>query len=158
MGTKKYLWVLLSLFLAASMILASCAPQAAATPTTAPAQQGSTQAPAPTVTQPPAPTAASAKVLKARIRGDITNLDTANVTGDVEDSIDRAVMDGLFRYDANGELQPQLVDTYTVSSDGLTIDITLRKGVMWQRGYGELTMDDVKFSYERFLHIRARLF
>ena len=159
MGTKKHLWVLLSLVLAASMLMASCAPQAAATPTTAPVQQGSTQAPAPTATQPPAPTAtqppaptaAGPKALKVRIRGDITNLDTANVTGDVEDSIDRAVMDGLFRYDANGQLQPQLVDTYTVSSDGLTINITLHKGVMWQSGYGELTMDDVKYSYERFL-------
>ncbi len=71
--------------------------------------------------------------------------------GAVEDTIDRAVMEGLFRYDADGKLQPQLAETYTVSPDGLTIDFTLHKGVMWQRGYGELTMDDVKFSYERFL-------
>ena len=82
---------------------------------------------------------------------DITDLDTANVTGAVEDTIDRAVMEGLFRYDADGKLQPQLAETYAVSPDGLTIDFTLHKGVMWQRGYGELTTDDVKFSYERFL-------
>ncbi len=60
-------------------------------------------------------------------------------------------MEGLFRYDADGKLQPQLAETYSVSPDGLTIDFTLHKGVMWQRGYGELTTDDVKFSYERFL-------
>ncbi|HUI89068.1 MAG TPA: ABC transporter substrate-binding protein [Anaerolineales bacterium] len=148
---RKNLWFLLSLLIVASMLIIGCAPQATATPAAAPAQGGATQAPAPTATQPPAPIAAGPKVLKVRIRGDITNLDTANVTGDVEDSIDRAVMEGLFRYDATGKLVPQLVDTYSVSPDGLTISFTLKKGVMWQGGYGELTMDDVKFSYERFL-------
>jgi peptide/nickel transport system substrate-binding protein len=33
----------------------------------------------------------------------------------------------------------------------MTIDFTLHKGVQWQRGYGELTTEDVKYSYERFL-------
>ncbi len=167
MRIGKHLWFLLSLLMAASMILASCATPSA--PTTAAVQptqqpvkeQAATQPPAvqPTIapTQPPAPTetaappTTSSKVLKVRIAGDITNLDTANVTGSVEDAIDRAVMDGLFRYDANGKLQPQLAETYSVSPDGLTVDFTLRKGIKWQRGYGELTMDDVKYSYERYL-------
>ncbi len=148
---KKNLWLLLSLLMVASMLIVSCAPQATATSAPAPTQAVATQAPAATTAPTTVPTAAGPKVLKARIRGDITNLDTANVTGDVEDSIDRAVMEGLFRYDATGKLVPQLVDTYSVSPDGLTISFTLHKGVMWQGGYGELTMDDVKFSYERFL-------
>ncbi len=150
MDMKKYLWPLLSLILVASMLLAGCAPQASPAPqaTTPPnVAPQATEAP----TQAPPPTEAAPKVLKARIRGDITNLDTANVTGSVEDSIDRAVMEGLFRYSADGKLEPQLAETYSVSPDGLTIDFTLRKGVMWQGGYGELTTDDVKFSYERFL-------
>ncbi len=165
MKINKRLWFLFSLLLAGSMVLASCAPQAGVTPTTAPRSISPTQAPVNTAvapTQPPAaptattaaataPPSASAKVLKVRITGDITNLDTANVTGHVEDTIDRAVMEGLFRYSPAGILEPQLAETYTVSADGLTVDFTLRKGVMWQRGYGELTMDDVKYSYERFL-------
>ncbi len=168
MNIKKHLWFLASLLLVASMIMVSCAPQAGAPATAAPTSPppaAPTQAPANTVapaptqaptqpapTQPPAPTAAAApKVLKVRIAGDITNLDTANVTGKEEDAIDRAVMEGLFRYSPDGKLEPQLVDTYTVSPDGLTVDFTLRKGVKWQRGYGDLTMDDVKYSYERFL-------
>lgn len=165
MKIKKQLWVELSLLLVASMLLASCAAPAATTApaapaaTTAPAAPAATTAPAaPAATTAPAapaattaPAAAAAKVLKVRINGDITNMDTANVTSKTEDTIDRAVMEGLFRYDASGKLQPQLVDTYTVSPDGLTISFTLHKGVMWQGGYGELTMDDVKYSYERFL-------
>ncbi len=163
MKIKKHLWFLASLLLVASMLVASCATAAptnppAAAPTQAPANTSApaapTQAPQPTATQPPAPTAtavAEPKVLKVRITGDITNLDTANVTGKEEDTIDRAVMEGLFRYNAEGKLEPQLAETYTVSPDGLTVDFTLRKGVKWQRNYGELTMDDVKYSYERFL-------
>ncbi len=172
MKIKKHLWFLFSFMLAASMVIASCA---TASPTTAPATTAPIQAPAntnppaptqapantnapaptqpapqPTATQPPA-ASTNPKVLKVRIMGDITNMDTANVTGKEEDTIDRAVMEGLFRYGPDGKLEPQLVDTYTVSPDGLTVDFTLRKGVKWQRGYGELTMDDVKFSYERFL-------
>jgi peptide/nickel transport system substrate-binding protein len=166
MKLKKQLWVELSLLIVATMLLTSCAspaaptqapaaapttPPAAAAPTTAPVVQPTTPPAAPTTAPTAVPAATSSKVLKVRISGDITNLDTANVTGHVEDTIDRAVMEGLFRYDASGKLVPQLVDTYSVSPDGLTISFTLHKGVMWQGGYGELTMDDVKYSYERFL-------
>ncbi|HXV44710.1 MAG TPA: ABC transporter substrate-binding protein, partial [Anaerolineae bacterium] len=35
------------------------------------------------------------------------------------------------------------------SEDGLTIDFKLKEGVQFQGGYGELTAEDVKFSYER---------
>jgi peptide/nickel transport system substrate-binding protein len=91
------------------------------------------------------------KILKVRLVRDINNLDSANVTGAVEDTVDRTVMEGLFRYDAEGKLQPQLAESYKVSDDGLTIDFTLHKGVQWQRGYGELTTEDVKYSFERFL-------
>jgi peptide/nickel transport system substrate-binding protein len=144
MDKKKHLWPLVSLVLVTGMLLASCAPQATPAPVTGPQP---TEAP----TQAPAPTQAAPTVLKVRLIRDIENLDTANVTGSPEDSIDRAVMEGLFRYSADGKLEPQLAESYTVSPDGLSIDFTLRKGVMWQRGYGELTTDDVKFSYERFL-------
>ena len=157
---KKQLWFLVSALLVASMILSACgapatpAPAAPAAPadTAAPAAPAATQAPAATEAPAatPAPTAA-ANVLKVRLSKDISNLDSANVTGKEEDTVDRAVMEGLFRYDAQGKLQPQLAETYKVSADGLIIDFTLHKGVMWQRGFGELTTDDVKFSYERFL-------
>jgi len=156
---KKNLWYLLSFLLVASMLITSCASQVVSSPTASPSTGGSVQAPvatvapttAPTVAPTIAPTASGPKVLRVRISKDISNLDTDNVTGKEEDTVDRAVMEGLFRYDATGKLVPQLAETYSVSPDGLTIDFTLHKGVMWQRGYGELTTDDVKYSYERFL-------
>jgi len=153
MNIKKQLWFQLSLLVAVTMLIVSCAPQATSMPATAAPTQApaNTSAPANTATPAPTATASGPKILKARLIRDITDLDTDNVTGAVEDSIDRTVMEGLFRYDASGKLVPQLAQTYSVSPDGLTISFTLHQGVMWQRGYGELTMDDVKYSYERFL-------
>jgi peptide/nickel transport system substrate-binding protein len=144
---KRNLWFLLSLILAASMLMASCTPKA----TPAPEKEAATEAPAQAPTEVSEPADTSPKVLKVRLVRDINNLDTANVTGAVEDTVDRTVMEGLFRYNAAGELEPQLAESYTVSEDGLTIEFTLHKGVQWQRGYGELTTEDVKYSYERFL-------
>jgi peptide/nickel transport system substrate-binding protein len=149
---KKNLWYLLSFLLVASMLIASCAPKASPEQSAAPStgdSAASTQAPE--ATQPPVQEEAASKTIRVRLIRDINNLDTANVTGAVEDTIDRTVLEGLFRFNAAGELEPQLAETYSVSPDGMTIDFTLRKGIMWQRGYGELTTDDVKFSYERFL-------
>src|SRR5512138_401387 len=130
---KRNLWFLISLLAVASMLVASCTPQATPAPVkpdTNVATQAPTQAPAETA----APVETGPKVLKVRLIRDINNLDSANVTGAVEDTVDRTVMEGLFRYNAEGKLEPQLAESYKVSDDGLTIDFTLRKGVQWQRG------------------------
>ena len=34
--------------------------------------------------------------------------------------------------------------------DDKTIEFTLKKGIKWEQGYGEVTAEDVKFSFERF--------
>jgi peptide/nickel transport system substrate-binding protein len=158
---KKYAWIVTSLLLTLSMVLAGCAPQAtqtpsAAGPTEAPGKVAPTSppaAPAPTDTQPVQPTTAPTsepKILKVRIAKDIGNLDPAFIVGSEDDTVDRAIMEGLVRYNAQGKMENQLAETLKVSADGLRIDFKLREGVMWQKGYGELTTDDVKFSYERF--------
>lgn len=165
MKIKKQLWFQLSLLIVASMLLASCASPAtptpaAAEPTQAPVVSAPTQAPAPTsapvatqapATQAPAPTTAAPKILRMRLPKDIGNLDPAFIVGSEDDTVDRAVMDGLIRYNAQGKSENQLVDSLKVSDDGLVIDFKLKEGIKWQRGYGELTTEDVKFSYERFI-------
>ena len=163
---NKHLWILISALLVASMLLASCAPQVTPAPEVAaeteapaaeePAAPAATEPPAPAATEPPAPVAteppaSEPKVLKVRMGKDIGNLDPAFIVGSEDDMVDRAIMEGLVRYNAAGEMENQLAETLNVSEDGLTIEFKLREGVMWQRGYGELTTDDVKFSYERYL-------
>ncbi len=60
-------------------------------------------------------------------------------------------MDGLIRFNAAGEIENQLAETIETSEDGLVISFKLKEGIQWQRGYGELTTEDVKFSFERFI-------
>jgi ABC-type transport system substrate-binding protein len=123
MDTKRNVWFLLSLVLVASMLITSCgSPAAPSEPTSAPAAATEAPAQAPAATEEAAP-----KVLRVRLIRDINNLDSANVTGAVEDTIDRTVMEGLFRFNAEGKLEPQLAESYTISPDGLTIDFTLTK-------------------------------
>lgn len=59
------------------------------------------------------------------------------------------IYDTLFALDANGEVQPQMVDTVTRSDDGLTVTITLRDGLSWHDG-APVTADDTVASIKRW--------
>ena len=47
------------------------------------------------------------------------------------------------------ELLPQLATKWERSADGKVWTITLRQGVYFQEGWGELTAEDIKYTYER---------
>ncbi len=47
------------------------------------------------------------------------------------------------------ELEPDLAESYELSADGLEYTFHLRSGVQFHDGYGELTAEDVVFSYQR---------
>ena len=49
----------------------------------------------------------------------------------------------------SAELENDLAEDWSVSEDGLTYTFHLRHGVQFHDGYGELTAEDVKFSYDR---------
>ncbi|MDZ7844953.1 MAG: ABC transporter substrate-binding protein [Anaerolineales bacterium] len=96
--------------------------------------------------------AAEPKILRIRLYGDIQNLDPAFRISENDEVVSNAVMNGLVRYCPNSyELCNQLAEEIEQSEDGLEIRFKLREGVMWHDGYGELTTEDVKFSYERFI-------
>lgn len=44
------------------------------------------------------------------------------------------IYDTLFAFDSNNEIQPQMVDTWTVSEDGMHYSFTLRAGLKWHDG------------------------
>jgi len=46
-------------------------------------------------------------------------------------------------------IEGDLAEKWETSPDGLVWSFTLRKGVKWHKGYGEVTAEDVKFSFER---------
>jgi len=59
--------------------------------------------------------------------------------------------DGRFAL-SPAEFVPTLATEWSTSEDGLTWTFTLREGVQFHKGYGEMTSDDVKFSYERAIN------
>lgn len=92
------------------------------------------------------------KILRVRLYGDIQNLDPAFQISENDTVVANAVMDGLVRYCPNSyDLCNQLAEEVEESEDGLEIRFKLREGVMWHNDYGELTTEDVKYSYERLI-------
>jgi peptide/nickel transport system substrate-binding protein len=58
--------------------------------------------------------------------------------------------DGTFAV-TPGDFKPSLAESWTSSADARTWTFQLRKGVKFHGGYGELTADDVIFTFERLL-------
>ena len=90
--------------------------------------------------------------LRVRFGGDISILDPALIFQVENQTVAGHVYNGLVQYDqATNEIVPDLASAWDVSPDGTAYTFKLRSGVMWHKGYGELTADDVKFSFERVL-------
>jgi peptide/nickel transport system substrate-binding protein len=88
--------------------------------------------------------------LVVRVERDIQNLDPANRIGAVEGNILRAVMRRLVMFKPGSyEWEPDAAESIK-QVDETTIEFALKPGIMFQQDYGELTAEDVKFSYERF--------
>jgi len=135
---------------AALLGLGACAPQATPAPVVQPTTPP-TVAPAPTAT--PAPTTAPAgpRILRVRITHDIRTLDPAFTYSDVETFVAGCIFNGLVSYAPNSyDVVNELAESFVPSEDGTVIDFKLREGVQWHKGHGEVTAEDVKFSYERY--------
>lgn len=53
------------------------------------------------------------------------------------------------------EVEPSLATEWEMSDDAKTWTFTLREGVNFQKGYGEMTSEDVKFTFDRLLDPEA---
>ncbi len=147
--------------IALATILSSCA-----TPTTTvpgpvvatsvpPTSVPATKVPAtavPATAVPPTSAPAETKVLKIRLYGDIQVLDPAFYVSANDKVVGTNIYNGLVTYGANSyDIVNDLAESIETSEDGTVITFKLKEGVQWQNGYGEVTTEDVKFSYERFI-------
>ena len=90
--------------------------------------------------------------LRVRFGADIAILDPALIFQVENQTIAGHVYNGLVQYDqATNEIIPDLATSWEITPDGTEYTFKLHSGVMWHKGYGELTSDDVKFSFERVL-------
>ena len=76
-------------------------------------------------------------------QADLASLDPVWTTADVTRNYSLAVFDTLFGYDAQFNVQPQMVEGVKTESDGLTWDLTLREGLKFHDGEKVLARDCV---------------
>lgn len=97
-------------------------------------------------------TSASAETLRVRLETDIKNVDPAHWFSNIDQSVALPIYSGLIKENpATGEIEFDLATELEQSEDGRSVDFTIREGVQCHRGLGELTAEDVKFSFERFV-------
>jgi len=73
-------------------------------------------------------------------------------SGERELTIMTCLYDGLVKYkEGSWKVVPDLATSWDVSPDGKSVTFHLRKGVKFQKGYGEMTAEDVKFSFDRII-------
>ncbi|WP_213993499.1 ABC transporter substrate-binding protein [Sodalis sp. dw_96] len=92
------------------------------------------------------------KILRVQNDQDITNLDPANRSGWYDEMVMFAVYSGLCQYKAGTEWGWQLDAAEVLEQvDPLTVHFKLKPGIKWTGNFGEMTAEDVKYSFERFL-------
>jgi peptide/nickel transport system substrate-binding protein len=140
---------------AGTALLAACS-TAPASPTPAPPRPTAAQPTSPPVAtitaaaapKPVAPTrTASGGTLRLGMVGDVSTLDGHNTTPNQFDTT-WSVFDRLISYDAKLQPQPELAESWDLTSDLTQIKLNLRKGVQWHSGR-EFTSDDVKYNLLR---------
>lgn len=94
------------------------------------------------------------KVLRLASESDILTMDVALTTDDY--FIPHNVFDRLFEIkvqpDGSTDIVPSLVESYSVSEDGLTYSFKLVEGVTFSNG-DPLTAEDVKYTFEHLLTV-----
>ena len=88
-------------------------------------------------------------VLKVATIGEAPHLDEHQSTAEIIAVIGYCAYEGLFTYDAGYQPVPELVETHTISEDGLTHTMALRQGVMFHNGE-EMRAADAIASVQRW--------
>jgi peptide/nickel transport system substrate-binding protein len=89
------------------------------------------------------------KVLRVAPVSDLENLDPMSSSSYIIRDHGYMIYDTLFGMDANGKIQPPIVDTYVRSGDKKTWTFTLREGLEFHDGK-QVTSDDVIASIKRW--------
>lgn len=92
------------------------------------------------------------KILNLRSRRDLQVLDPGWMIGDMEIDLDYACLGSLAVYSRDGDALSWVPSDFVESVeqvDPLHITFRLRPGMLWTGDFGEVTSEDVKYSFER---------
>lgn len=81
------------------------------------------------------------------IVGDFTNADPLYATDSVDSAVSRLIFAGLFEYDDDNKLVPNLAEKIELDKTAKIYTVTLKPDLKWQDGQ-KLTSDDVVFTYQ----------
>lgn len=96
----------------------------------------------------------STETLNVHLDEDIGSLDPAFQPGHADYVVGYNIFQNLVAHrPGTFQLVNELAQKWEGSPDGLRWDFELKKGVQFHGGYGELTAEDVKFSFERIAGI-----
>ncbi len=91
--------------------------------------------------------------LSIRAPSDISNIDPAFWQNTADLWVMDAIFPRLINFKPGSDWEWELYSAESISQrDAKTIDFKLKPGSMWTNGYGELTTEDVKYSFERYLN------
>ena len=94
--------------------------------------------------------AADGGTLKIQFERELDSLDPGYfVGGSPPNDVNWAIMPALVLYSRDGGWTPSPHVESVVARDSTHIDFTLRKGMMWSNGFGEVTTEDVAYTYDR---------
>jgi peptide/nickel transport system substrate-binding protein len=102
--------------------------------------------------------APAAKKLVFAITVGVGSLDPLNSQGSSDSIIMDNVLSGLVRHKPGTltEVDPDLAERWTVSPDGIVYTFFLRRNARWHDGYGPVTAQDVRYSWQRVMDPRNR--
>ncbi len=96
----------------------------------------------------------ASKELKVRFEIDIANIDPAFRPAFEDEQVGNCVYENLMSFrPGTFSLVNTLAESFEPSSDGLRYRFKLKQGIPFHKGFGELTAEDVKFSFERIAGI-----
>ncbi|MEO1110136.1 MAG: ABC transporter substrate-binding protein [Pseudomonadota bacterium] len=97
-------------------------------------------------------TAAQADEIRLQIDSDFGQLDPAFWQSDADRTVINAIFPKLIEFKSDTNWDWELSAAESIEQvDELTIKFTLKPGLMWTGDYGEVTAEDVEYSFERFV-------
>jgi peptide/nickel transport system substrate-binding protein len=94
--------------------------------------------------------AATGGTLRLHLDEDIENLDPAIQPGHADTNVATNIFEQLVAYKPGSfDTANTLAESWEGSSDGLRWQFKLKQGIPFHKGYGEVTAEDVKYSFER---------
>ena len=94
----------------------------------------------------------AADAVKVRAYADLKSLDPAFSGGVFDEEIQSLIYSKLIQYKPGREWGYVLDAAESIEQTSpTTIDFKLKEGIMFTNGFGEMTAEDVKYSYERIV-------